>query len=98
MTKYIVLFLSTHYQSQGCKESIWKSGLSCHFEDRETFFPLYEDRIPSSNLEEVTLDNDPNTDESHGFPKRLSMEKATLNSGGNPSTGWWCVASLLIPM
>lgn len=64
-------------QSQGCKDSIWKSGLSCHFEDRETSFPLCEDKIPSSSLEEVTHDNDPNIEESQGFPKRLSMEKAT---------------------
>lgn len=66
-----------HYQSQGCKDSIWKSGLFCQFEDRETSFPLYEDRIPSSSLEEVTPNNDPNTDESQGFLKRPSMEKAT---------------------
>lgn len=33
--------------------------------------------LPSSNLEEVIHGNDPNIDESQGFPKRLSMEKAT---------------------
>lgn len=64
-------------QSQGCKESAWKSGLSCHFGDRETFFILHEDGIPSSSLDEVIHGNDPNIDESQGFPKRLSVEKAT---------------------
>lgn len=63
-------------QSQGCKESNWKSGLSCHFEDRETS-SLHDDSNPSSSLEEVIQNNDPNTNESQGFPKRLSIQKAT---------------------